>query len=442
MNIYLSWSGELGQRASRALSRALHQLIPNLEVFSSGSVTIVGTRWIDETTRAIKNSDFALVCITSESRSSPWLLWEVGVMTGLHASIVPWLVDVGVSDLYGPLAQFQAIRSDAKSFRKLADLISRREPVERLSPSRIERWSVETEEEITQLVGGGHEERRVRSGTEWLKEIADAVSGGNLDQLQTLKSAAEVAAVTDQLVLRALVNAFFALRDYTGLIDTFDRFKDRIGQDPEALSRYALALVRTGQSSRAIVVLEQARRDGLDEPDTIGLLARAYKDQWREQAGRGDPKAAEDNLRRAAEIYTEGFRNHPSFYSNGLNAVKLLHILGDERSLSLRDELLPEVQSAVERAAPETGDDFWLIADLLDLAVVRGAEADAQELVARLRSKGAEAWQIAAMVENLLLLSNAKGFGGEAPEWLHNLVTSLAAAEGSVWTRYQHSLRS
>jgi hypothetical protein len=361
-------------------------------------------------------------------------------MVGLDATVMPWLVDVGLSDLLTPLARFQAIRSDAHSFRQLADLILQRESVKgRFSdPDHINQWAVDMENEITQLVGGGHEERQVRSRAEWLKEIGDAVSSGNLDQLQTLKSGAEVAAVTDQIVLRALVKAFFALREYMGLIDTFDRFKDHIGQDPEALSCYALPLVRTGQSSRAIVVLEQARRDGLEEPDTIGVLARAYKDQWREQAARGDHGAAEGNLPRAAEIYTEGFRKHPGFYSNGLNAVKLLHILGDERSLSLRDELLPEVQSAVERAAPETGDDFWLIADLLDLAVVRSAKADAQELVARLlRSKGAEAWQIAAMVENLLLLSKAKGFGGEAPEWLHNLVSSLA--ERSEWTRYQHS---
>ena len=60
-----------------------------------------------------------------------------------------------------------------------------------------------------------------------------------------------------------------------------------MGDDPEVLSRYAWALVRGGQSSRAITVLEEARKRGIAGAEITALLARAYKDQWRERTTKG-----------------------------------------------------------------------------------------------------------------------------------------------------------
>jgi MAP3K TRAFs-binding domain len=115
------------------------------------------------------------------------------------------------------------------------------------------------------------------------------------------------------------------------------------------------------------MVLEQARGRVVDDAEIDALLGRAYKDQWREQTTLGDVRSAEENLHRAAETYAEGFRKDPSHYYSGLNAVKLFHILGDDRSLSLRDELLPKVQSAVESEAAVLGeDDHWLTASRLE----------------------------------------------------------------------------
>jgi hypothetical protein len=71
MKIYLTSSGKLGGRASQALSNALHTLIPTVKVWLSSSDIIAGAPWMEQITRAMKGSDLALVCITSESRSSP-----------------------------------------------------------------------------------------------------------------------------------------------------------------------------------------------------------------------------------------------------------------------------------------------------------------------------------------------------------------------------------
>ena len=344
MKIYLSWSGELGRRASGVLRDALDQLLPNLEIWSPGSDIAAGMRWRDELQHAIQTSDLALVCVTNDSRSSPWLLYEVGVISGHAITVMLWLVDVDASELVGPLAQFQAIRSDSQSFQMLADLVFRRQSMKR-HPDRVARWAASIEAEINQLLRREPQRGEPTSAGKWLAQIDDAATSRNADQLQTLKNAAESEGVSDLNVVRALVNAYFALRDFSGVIDTFERFETAMGDDPEVLSRYAWALVRGGQSSRAITVLEEARKRGIAGAEITALLARAYKDQWRERTTKGNTTAAEESLRRAAEIYTDGFKMHPDDYNLGLNAVQLLHLLGDARSLAHRDALLPHVHS-------------------------------------------------------------------------------------------------
>jgi hypothetical protein len=243
MKIHLTYPGELGCRASRALSEALERLIPTLEVVSPDSVTADRLRWTDQIISQIDESDLALVCITSEFLSSGWLGYEIGVMAASRARIVQWLVDVDFSDLPRPLVKFRAIRSDAKSFRQLVDFVREDQQAIRLYPDWIEEWASDIERKIAHLVGGSHKEHQVRTTSEWLKKIYEART---VDQLQALKRTAEAETVTDQDVLRALLNAHSKLRDYAGVIDTFERFKKEIGEDPRDLSRYGFALMRTG----------------------------------------------------------------------------------------------------------------------------------------------------------------------------------------------------
>lgn len=428
MKIYLSWSGELGRRASEALSTALRQVIPQLEVWSPGSDISAGARWVDQTRDAIRDSEVAIVCVTKDSRGAPWLLYELGVMASSRSTVVPWLVDIEPSDLEGPLQQFQALRSDAQSFRQLVALICQGESMQPPPPAVVDRWASRVETEMSQLSGRGRRTSAAIDTTEWLAQIDSARTARNRDQLNALRGALETEVLSDPTVLRALLNAYSDLRDFEGVIQTWDRIQRAVGQDPEALSRYAYALIRTGKSSDAIVVLESLRESGTDEVDVAALLARAYKDQWRERTALGNPAAAQESLRRAAQTYTEGFKQHRRESYLGLNAVSCLHLLGDEASVRLRDELLPSVQSAIAKAAAESPDDYWAVASLLDLAVIRGDKAEARRLSKQLRLSAQGPFEIEATVQNLRLLSKAKGFGEKPPEWLPDLLGELAKA--------------
>lgn len=426
MKIYLSWSGELGRRASKSLGSALQQLIPTLKILSPPSDVSAGARWVDQTHNAIRGSQVALVCVTNDSRGAPWQLYELGVLASSEATVVPWLVDIEPSDLEGPLQQIQALRSDAQSFRRLVALICQRESMQPPSQSDVDRLASRVEKEMNQLAGRGRRTPTAVDTTEWLAQIDSARTARNRDQLNALLGSAYTEGLSDPTVLRALLNAYFDLREFEGVIETWHRFQTTMRQDPEALYCYAYALLRTGKSSDAIVILEDIRESGALEAQKTALLARAYKDQWRERTAQGNPVTAEESLRRAAHTYAEGFMQYRDYYL-GLNAVACLHLLGDEGSVRLRDNLLPSVQLAIETAA-KFNDDYSTLAGLLDLAVIKGAGVEARGLAKQLRFRVQDAWQIESTIQNLRVLSTAKGFGGNPPGWLPGLLEELAEA--------------
>ena len=427
MKVYLSWSGELGRRTSNVLRTALRELIPNIEVWSPGSDITAGTRWIDEIRYAIEDSKIAVVCFTKESLDSPWLLYELGFMGSRSdvTTVILWLVDVQYSELFDPLTQFQAIRSDSQSFHRLVELICRDQSIRPPQQDLVNHWALEVEAKIRQLVGPTQMSSLARNREGWIAQIEEAANTRNQDQLKKLLQQAEAAQITDRAILLALMRGYFELKDLQGLIDTFERFETIVGHDPEALFRYAWALIRTHQSSRAIKVLENASTEGIYEPEITGLLGRAYKDQWREQANQGDHSRAENSLRNAAATYAEGFKSHPNDVYLGINAVELLHLLGDKDSVSLRDDLMPRVQLAAESGVKEHYD-YWGFASLLELAVVRQSQAEALQFAAKLQELTKETWEIETTVQQLRLLSHAEGFGGETPQWIHDLVENLS----------------
>src|SRR5437588_10999644 len=52
------------------------------------------------------------------------------------------------------------------------------------------------------------------------------------------------------------------------------------GANPRLLQQQALALARTGSTQRAQSILQQMRDQGHLDEETLGILARTYKDLW------------------------------------------------------------------------------------------------------------------------------------------------------------------
>ena len=90
------------------------------------------------------------------------------------------------------------------------------------------------------------------------------------------------------------------------------------------LQQQALALARLGKTGKAQEILLRLYKKGNRHPDTIGILARTYKDLW---------KKSTDNkqgfLRLSRDKYLEGFNKNKDDEYTGINAASLSLFLGE-----------------------------------------------------------------------------------------------------------------
>ena len=125
-----------------------------------------------------------------------------------------------------------------------------------------------------------------------------------------------------------------------------------------------LALARSGATERANRILEQLRKENHVDEETLGMLARIYKDRAARTASSRD---AHRYLFRAAEIYTQTYKVSGGYWT-GINAATTALLIGkknraaklarDVRALCLR-----ELQCA-------RGDKYWLLATLGEAALI------------------------------------------------------------------------
>src|SRR5437868_7436483 len=132
-----------------------------------------------------------------------------------------------------------------------------------------------------------------------------------------------------------------------------------------------LALARSGAFEQAQQLLEKIYAQGHRDEETVGILARTYKDLWSEQ--RNSP-AGEANLRRSQQLYEESYAAHSGYWS-GINAATLASVLGEERSGKLATKVRDECLAA-EAKMPDI--DRWRGATLGEASLLLGDQNSAR----------------------------------------------------------------
>ena len=120
----------------------------------------------------------------------------------------------------------------------------------------------------------------------------------------------------------------------------------------------ALALARSGASSAAIPLLEALRAEGHADEETIGLLARSYKDLWAAGATAAAERAGSPGPR--LRLLRRGVPAAPAGIWTGINAATMALLLGrkDEAAEIARvvSRSLPAGRAArIRRRPPTTG---------------------------------------------------------------------------------------
>lgn len=142
MNIFISWSGERSKSVAELLRNWIPDILEYAKPWLSKNDIAAGQRWAQEIAQALEGTNFGIVCLTPENITSSWLMYEAGALSKSisDSRIIPILLDLDVSDIGYPLAQFQCIKLDSHGLWRLIDSInSHADREQRLTDNRAKR---------------------------------------------------------------------------------------------------------------------------------------------------------------------------------------------------------------------------------------------------------------------------------------------------------------
>lgn len=128
MRLFLSWSGERSQALGRALKAWLPLVLQYADPWLSERDIAAGDRWSLEVGQELESAKVGIICLTRENLNAPWVLFEAGALSRVIAenAVCPYLLDVNVGDITGPLTQFQAKKVDKQGTLDLLTAINMR----------------------------------------------------------------------------------------------------------------------------------------------------------------------------------------------------------------------------------------------------------------------------------------------------------------------------
>jgi hypothetical protein len=130
MRVFLSWSGESSRQLALALRDWLPLVLHYVQPWMSNADIPAGERWASLVGRELEMSEFGILCLTRENHDRPWVMFEAGALARSvsESAVCPFLIDLSISDVSGPLTQFQAKKSDREGTLELLTAINGKAP--------------------------------------------------------------------------------------------------------------------------------------------------------------------------------------------------------------------------------------------------------------------------------------------------------------------------
>lgn len=126
MKVFISWSGVRSKALAQALREWLPLVLQYVQPWVSENDITAGERWAQSVGTELEAANFGIICITPENLSSEWVLFEAGALSKSmqDAKVIPLLFDLELSDIAGPLAQFQAKKLDQAGVSEVVQAIN------------------------------------------------------------------------------------------------------------------------------------------------------------------------------------------------------------------------------------------------------------------------------------------------------------------------------
>lgn len=177
-------------------------------------------------------------------------------------------------------------------------------------------------------------------------------------------------------IYRALGNRIFKMGEPLLAYDVLQEGLSLWPTDVRLRQLQAMSLARSGATQRANEVLVQLHQEGHSDEETLGALARTYKDFWAQAT---DAHKRQQQLQLAYKFYDEAYERSSGYYS-GINAATVALLLGQrERATSLAREVRAACLQELESLTPENDDRYWPLATLGEAALILGEWNEAED---------------------------------------------------------------
>lgn len=201
-------------------------------------------------------------------------------------------------------------------------------------------------------------------------KVAAARKNGDPDTLLELVRSDAPEWTTTALLPCKVAEALIALKRPSDAVALLDELMKRFPRSVRPQQLKGLALARQGNWRAAQQVLGELHELGEKDPETLGMLARTWRDRYAESGDRL-------HLRKARNLYADAFESTPSDYYVGINAAANSVLLGE---LDVAEKIAAGVEQLVG-TAPKKGD-YWATATVAEVQLIRRNYAKAAALYA------------------------------------------------------------
>jgi len=182
MKVFISWSGKRSSALALALKEWLPLILQYAKPWVSEKDISAGERWAQAIAGELESSNFGILCITPENLTSEWILFEAGALSKSmqDAKVIPLLFGLELSDLSGPLSQFQALKVDqqgllevTKAINAVAETKAAEATINQLVPAL---WP-QLQQLLDEIPDKEDSEKHMRPQTEILEDLVSQVRG-------------------------------------------------------------------------------------------------------------------------------------------------------------------------------------------------------------------------------------------------------------------------
>jgi hypothetical protein len=141
MRVFISWSGDLSKQLGEAIRNWLPSVLQYVKPYFSPADIEMGARWATEVSAELSKSAICIIILTRDNLDSKWIMFEAGAISKVvdKARVCPIAFGIELTDIQGPLAQFQATRFTEDDFRQLVLTVNSVAGEQRLSDSTTEK---------------------------------------------------------------------------------------------------------------------------------------------------------------------------------------------------------------------------------------------------------------------------------------------------------------